>query len=113
MLYQKLGERCHVHILDKYLSKLPEKAAKTDTFYWQSMPIPDKKDKSWSCNTPCDKNRLSKVVSEMFMEAGVAQKKTNHSLRASGVSTLFEAKVDEKIIQSCSRYKSLDALQCY
>ena len=42
---------------------------------------------------------MSKVVSEMFEEVGVSERKTNHSLRAAGVSQLFEAEENEKIIQ--------------
>ena len=50
---------------------------------------------------------------EMFREAGSSEKKTNHSLRAAGVSQLFEAGVDEKIIQSHSGHRSIDALRMY
>ena len=56
---------------------------------------------------------MSKVVSEMFEEAGVSERKTNHSLRAAGVSQLFEAEVNEKIIQRHSGQTSLDTLRCY
>ena len=54
-----------------------------------------------------------KVVSEMFREAGISERKTNHSLRAAGVSQFFEAGVDEKIIQSHSGHRSTDALRMY
>ena len=37
------------------------------------------------------------MVSEMFTEAGVEERKTNHSLRAAGVSRLFEAGMDEEV----------------
>ena len=60
-----------------------------------------------------DKNTVSKVVSEMFEEAGVSERRTNLSLRAAGVSQLFEAEVNEKIIQKNSGHMSLDALRCY
>ena len=53
-------------------------------------------------------NSLSKVVCEMFREAGSSEKKTNHSLRAAGVSQLFEDGVDEKIIQSCSGHRCVE-----
>jgi len=58
-------------------------------------------------------NSLGKVVSEMFREAGIKELKTNHSLRAAGVSQLFEAGVDEKIIQSRLGHRSTDALRVY
>ena len=40
-------------------------------------------------------------------------KKTNHSLRAAGISQLFEDGVDEKIIQSRSGHRSTEALRIY
>lgn len=59
---------------------------------------PSNVDAPWFAAVTFGKNSLRKTVSEMFREAGVEEKKTNHSLRAAGVSQLFEAGVDEKII---------------
>ena len=70
-------------------------------------------DASWYTSIPCGKNYLSKMVSEMFTEAGVEEKKTNHSLRAAGVSRLYEAGVDEKVIQSRSGHRHLESLRMY
>ena len=39
--------------------------------------------------------------------------KTSHSLRATGVSSLFQAGVPEKVIQERSGHRSLDGLQQY
>jgi len=59
-------------------------------------------DASWYSSIQCGKNYLSEMVSEMFKEAGIEERKTNHSLRAAGVSRLYGAGVDEKVIQSRS-----------
>lgn len=48
------------------------------------------------------------MVLEMFAEAGVKERK-----RAAGVSQLFEAGVDEKLIQSHSGHKCLESLHMY
>ena len=53
------------------------------------------------------------MVPEMFTEAGVEERKTNHSLRAAGVSQLFEAGVDEKVIQSRSGHRRIESLRTY
>ncbi len=90
------GERCHVRLLDLYLSKLPTSAKECDVFY---------------CQPPCGKNSLAKMVPDMFAEAGVTQRKTNHSLRAAGVSQLFEAGVDEKVIPSRSGHRRLESFR--
>ena len=108
------GERCHVYLLDKYLSKLPSVAKEKGWFYWQPLASTPADTKApWFSAIPCGRNSLSKVVCEMFREAGSSEKKTNHSLRAAGVSQLFEAGVDEKIIQSRSGHRSTDALRMY
>ena len=39
--------------------------------------------------------------------------KTDHSLRATGATRLFEANVPEKMIKDCIGHRSLDALRMY
>ena len=53
------------------------------------------------------------MVPMMFLQAGVEEKKTNHSLRAAGVTQLYEASVDEKIIQARSGHRRLESLRMY
>ena len=77
------GERCHVYLLDKYLSKLPSAAKEKGWFYWQPLPsVPADPKVPWFATIACGRNSLARVVSEMFREAGVSERKTNHSLRA-------------------------------
>ena len=52
------------------------------------------------------------MVKEMFQQIGISGK-TNHSLRATGASCLFEAKVPEKIVQERTGHRSLKALRIY
>ena len=47
------------------------------------------------------------------MEAGFNEKKTYHSLRASGATALFNAGVPEKMIQKNTGHRSLEALRKY
>ncbi len=49
----------------------------------------------------------------MFAETGLGGNKTNHSLRVTGASALFDAGVPERIIQSRTGHRSLDALRVY
>ena len=64
-------------------------------------------------SVPVGKNQLSKTVQEMCSQAGVSGKKTNHSLRASAITSLFRAGVSEKVIQDRSGHRSLDGLRKY
>ena len=105
------GERCHVYLLDLYISRLPPAVKEKDFFYCKPL---QKFTKSgpWFSSIPCGKNTLSKMVSVMFREAGL-EDKTNHSLRTAGISRLYEAGVDEKIIQSRSGHRQLESLCTY
>ena len=49
----------------------------------------------------------------MCQEANIDGKKTNHSLRVAGTSSLFAAGVPEKLIQSRTGHLSLNALRKY
>ena len=53
------------------------------------------------------------MVKQMFQEASIVGKFSNHSLRATGATTLFDANVPEAIIQKRSGHSSTKALRMY
>ena len=53
------------------------------------------------------------MIKDMCIDAGIEGHKTNHSLRATGASELFEAGVPEKIIKERTGHRSLEALRVY
>ena len=59
------------------------------------------------------RNTLATFVSKMCEVAGIPEKKTNHSLRATGASAMFNAEVPEKMIKSVTGHKSSKALAIY
>lgn len=107
-------ERCHVQILDKYLSKPPKEAQAKDVFYLTPLlNKPKDPSKPWYSTTPVGRNRLNAMLKEMCQEAGLSAKFTNHSLRAYGATTLFQAGVSEKLIQQRTGHRCLEALRQY
>ena len=56
---------------------------------------------------------LASMLKDMCCEAKIGGHKTNHSLRATGASELFEAGVPEKIIKERTGHRSLEALRLY
>ena len=52
-------------------------------------------------------------MKNMCEKAGVSGGYTNHSLRAYGATTLFQAYVPEKLIQQRTSHRSLEALRQY
>ena len=59
-----------------------------------SLPsVPKEANEAWYVVVPVGKNVLAKMVPEMCQEVGITGKKTNHSLRVSGATTLFDSEV--------------------
>ena len=94
------GERCLVHLLDLYLQKLPALAFERDVFYWQPKArVPDSSTEPWYGCQPVEKHKLNTMVATMCAEAGISERKTNHSLRVSGATSLYSGGVPEREIQ--------------
>lgn len=110
---QEKGPQCLVYLLDRYLSKLPQYAFKEDVLYCRPKPKPPSDERSpWYEPVAVGKNKLGSMVKEMCIEAGVSPK-TNHSLHATGASTLVHSSVPEQIIQKTTGHRSLDGLHMY
>lgn len=61
----------------------------------------------------CDINQLNAMLKEMCEEAGLSTNFTNHSLRAYGATTLFQAGVSGKLIQQRTGHKCVKAFCQY
>ena len=110
-----LDERCHVHPLDLYISKLPEKTrTEQGLFYLRPLQLkPLDETSPWFCDVAVGKNTLQSKLKTMCAHAGIEGNKTNHSLRATGASELFHANVPEKMIQERTGHRSVVALRTY
>ena len=107
------GQKCLVFLLDLYLSKLPTFAFEKDILYLRpKRSKPFDSVAAWYDQIPVGKNTLSTMVKDMCSEAAILGK-TNHSLRATGATTLFQNNVPEKVIQKLTGHRSLDALRSY
>ena len=104
-------ERCHVYLLDEYISHLPDKAKQDNIFYVR--PLDKMQGRVWYSSVPIGRNKLSSMVQQMCKDAGIQGHKTNHSLRATGATELYTAGVPEKIIQERTGHRSLECLRMY
>ncbi len=117
---QLLNDRCYVSILKLYIQKLPHKiqADSDSVFYWKAKDTLSRQAFSRSCRcpmvylAPIGRNQLSGMVKKMFDKVGILGK-TNHSLRATGATRLFEANVPEKLIQERTGHRTTTALRKY
>ena len=58
-------------------------------------------------------NVLKGILPELSKMSGVEVHYTNHSLRATAITHMFNCGVPEKVIAENSRHRSTKALQCY
>ena len=72
------GCRCHVFILDLYISKLPKAEIEKDIFYCRPLPSkPRDSTHPWFAALPVGRNQLAKMVPDMCSDAGVLGHKTS------------------------------------
>ena len=110
----ELGSKCPVYLLDKYISKLPPKAIENDVFYVRALDkVPSDPAAPWYSVAPIGKHTLSDKVKKMCNTAGIVGHKTNHSLRATGATQMYESGVPEKLIQERTGHRSIEALRMY
>ena len=103
--------RCLVYLLDKYFDKFPADTCGLDVFYLHPKVSVTNKNVWYDC-APVGAHKLKIFLECMCKEAGISQKKTNHSLRATGASALFNAGVPEKLIRGVTGHRS-KALQLH
>ena len=103
-----------VYLLDYYFSKYPKPPLSMDFMYLQPKPrVPSDPKEPWFYPNPIGKNMLHSLLSTMCIEAGIEEKKSNHSLRATGATAMFAAQVPEKMIKEVTGHKSSKALALY
>jgi hypothetical protein len=98
-----------VYLLDLYLSKLPEFAFKEHVFYCRPKVRPAEK---WYESSPVGKNKLGSIIAEMCREADICRR-TNHSLRSTGATSLFQNNIPESVILKTTGHRSEKALRVY
>ena len=100
-----------VKILDCYKKRVPQEPK---AFYLRPLDkIPVDPDKPWFI-MPVSINTLNNVVSKVCRSLDVTfPNYTNHSLRATAASRMFEKGVPEKIIAERTDHRSLSGLRTY
>ena len=100
----RVGERCHVHLLKDYLSKLPKCAYEQDILYWKECSKqPISKADAWYKACPLGHNTLDTKLKTILQLDGLkTENRSNHSLRATAITRMQEEKVPENIIMEQS-----------
>ena len=83
------------------------------SFYLAPLPFTPTGHRPWFYDEPLSLTKLKGLLKKMCKYAEVEGNFTNHSLRATGATLLFDAGVPELIVQKRTGHKSLDALRAY
>ena len=98
-------ERCVVRLYEKYTAHRPAiQKCKDTSFYLQ--PIDKPVNEIWYKVTPIGINTLCKTVKRLCQSAGIEGHKTNHSLRATAASRLYNSNVEEQLICETTGHRS-------
>ena len=102
--------RCVVTLYKKYMALRPANAP-DDVFYLQPLrkPLPN----CWYQPRPVGHNVLSKTVKKLTSKVGAEGYYTNHSLRRTCATRLFQEGLDEQRIMAITGHRSTDAVRMY
>lgn len=102
--------RCLVSLFRQYISHRPTDTKET-AFYL--TPLRNPKSNVWYSGIPVGKNTLAKTVGRICKNAEISGHKTNHSLRVTSATRLFQKGVDEQLIMSRTGHRSIDGVRKY
>ena len=83
-------------------------------FYMRALErFPSDPNKLCVTNQRVGINMLKNILSELSEKAGLEVHYTNHSLRATAITRMFNSGIPEKVIAENSGHRSTKALRCY
>ena len=101
-------ECCFITLFKKYCSRRPSGLP-----HFYLTPIKGPKTNIWYAKTPIGHHKLDSTISRMCKAANIPGFKTNHSLRVSAATRLFQKGVDEQLIMERTGHRSLDGVRTY
>ena len=102
--------RCFIKMYKEYMSHCPS-IRTTNAFYL--TPLKKAKGEIWYSSVPIGHSTLSKTVSKLCKSADIGGFKTNHSLRDTAATRLFQSGADEQLIMDRTGHRSVDGIRAY
>ena len=103
-------DRCFVELYKKYCSHRPA-GVTGDAFYLSPLPKP--KGMVWYKNQPIGVHTLATTVKRLCEKGGVGGFKTNHYLRVTTATRLYQSGADEQLIMERTGHRSIDGVRAY
>lgn len=102
--------RCPVELYKKYLSHVPKEIS-DNAFYLRALAKPN--GDIWYYKKAVGRETLGNVVKNIMKNAGFEGHFTNHSLRRSCATRLYNAGISEQVIQETTGHRSSDGVKAY
>ena len=99
-------------VLSNIHQTLPPQAIEEDSAFYLT-PLKKAKGDLWYSCVPVGHNTLRTTMSRVCSLAGIDGFKTNHSLRVTAATRLFQAGVDEQLIMKRTGHCSIDGVRTY
>ncbi len=104
-------QRDLVRLYQKYVSLCPTDP-KSDALYKYGLTESKRTPRQWYCDKPLGINSISKCVANLMKQAGKSGNYTNHSLRVTAATRMFESGIEEQLVKEKTGHKS-DAVRSY
>jgi integrase len=101
---KKDRSRCIVTLFKKYIYHCPPEDKRPDAFYLRPLAKPN--GSIWYACQPIGQHKLANVVAEVCKKGGLQGHRTNHSLRATAASRLYDQNIDEQLICEVTGHRS-------
>ena len=104
-------QRDLVRLYQKYVNLCPPEP-KSDALYKYSLSEGNQRPCQWYSDKPVGVNSISKCVSNLVKQAGKEGHFTNHSLRVTAATRMFEGGIEEQLVKEKTGHRS-DAIRAY
>ena len=101
--------RCPVRLYGKYIGLLPQSKSCGKLYL---RPKVKKCPTVWFCDQPFGRNKISNTAKKLCEIANIQGKFSNHSLRATSASRMFQKDVPEQVIKEITGHRS-DCVRTY
>ena len=101
--------KCPVRLFEKYIGLLPKLKSCKKLYMRPKLRY---NPKVWYCDQPYGTNKVSSTVKKLCTKAGLKGKFTNHSLRATSASRMYQSDVPEQVIKEVTGHRS-DCVRIY
>ena len=102
--------RCFVRLYKLYNSLCPVDRP-PGSFYL--LPLQKPSAACWYSNRPLGYHKLGTTVARLCKSAGIPGHKTNHSLRVTAATRLYDSGIDEQLVMETTGHRSTEGVRTY